>query len=137
MRAVAILVLAASFALAGCTQSGSSSSSSKKFSGEKAKVADKIGDLESAGTSKKAADVCDDIVTTELRDKIAAGSRSCAQEMKDAMDDADSFDLNVDAVTISGTKATAIVKTDDRGKDVTRTFELTKQGSGWRISSFG
>src|SRR3954453_7620087 len=136
MRVVAICALAASLALAGCTQSGGSSSS-KDFSGEKAKVADKIGDLSKAGTGKKAAEVCDDIVTGALRDSIAAGNRSCAQEMKDAMDDADAFDLKVDAVTITGPKATARVKTKDRDKDVTRTFQPVKQGSGWRVSSFG
>ena len=136
MRVPVILAFAA-LLLAGCGQTGSSSSNSKDFTGEQARVADKIVDLETAGTRKKAADVCDDIVTADLRNSIAAGNSSCAQEMKKAMDDADQFDLNVTDVQITGGKATATVKTDDRGKDVTRTFQLVKQGSGWRISSFG
>jgi hypothetical protein len=138
MRVPATLATVLALTLAGCTQTGSSSSNSKDFTGEQGKVADKIGDLETAGTQKEAADVCDDIVTSDLRASLAAGDSDCAQEMKKAMDDADAFDLDVTDVTISGTKATATVKTKDRDKSVTRTFELAKQaGSGWRISSFG
>jgi 1-aminocyclopropane-1-carboxylate deaminase/D-cysteine desulfhydrase-like pyridoxal-dependent ACC family enzyme len=138
MRLFATFVSVLALTLAGCGQTGSSSSSSKDFKGEQAKVSKAIGDLETAGSGGKAATVCDDIVTTDLKATIASGGSDCAQEMKKAMDDADAFDLNVTAVTITGTKATATVKTPDRGKDVTRTFTLAKQaGGGWRISSFG
>jgi copper chaperone CopZ len=134
--AVAAALLAA--AVTGCAPTTTSSSSSKNFSGEQAKVADKIAALQSDGSAGKAAPVCDDLVTAGLKGKLAAPGSSCAQEVKKAMQDADGFDLKVTGVKVSGTEATATVQTKGRGSQkITRTFGLTKAADGWRISNFG
>ena len=57
--------------------------------------------------------------------------------MKKAIEDADAFDLEVQDVTISGTKATAREKGPDEGDGVLRTLALQKVGGAWRIDSFG
>jgi hypothetical protein len=137
MRARAIVALIPLLVLVGCGTTTGSSSSSKDFSAEQQKVADKIGDLSTAGSRNKPADICDDIVTADLRGKIATTGSDCAQEMKKAVEDADAFDLDVTDVTITGSTAKATVSTKDRDKDVKRTFTLTRQGTAWRISSFG
>jgi hypothetical protein len=137
MRLSAIAVVVGVLALAGCGQTTGSSSSSKDFNAEQQKVADKIGDLSTDGSRNKPADICDDVVTADLRSKIAAGGSDCAAEMKKAIEDADAFDLDVKDVTITGDTAKARVSTKDHKKDVVRTFTLSRQGSSWRISDFG
>ena len=58
--------------------------------------------------------------------------------MKKAIEDVDQFDLEVDDVTVSGSTATAQVRSTDRDKKVVRTFRFIRQGNGdWRIDSFG
>jgi hypothetical protein len=134
---VAVLATALATGLAGCTATGANSSSTK-FTGEQGKVAAKIADLQSDGSGGKAADVCDKVVTGDLKAKLAAPGSTCEQEMKKAMQDADGFDLEVTGVQINGPKATATVRSKGRGKTkITRTFGLTQAGGGWRISSFG
>jgi hypothetical protein len=132
-RAVIAVLLAAT--LAGCTQT--TSSSGPKFTGEKKAVANVVSDLSTAGTRRKPADVCDKLVTSSLRQKIAAPGSDCSAEMKKAMEDADGFDLQVTAVTINGNTATATVKNKAGTKDATTTFDFQKESGGWRISSFG
>jgi hypothetical protein len=68
-----------------------------------------------------------------------AGDSSCDDEVKKAFEDADAALIEVDDVTISedGDKATADVHSDDRGKEIRRTFELVNEDGDWRIASFG
>jgi hypothetical protein len=136
MRAPAVvLAIASMLALAGCTQS--STTSTGGFSGAEKDVAQKVADLADDGQRQMAADICSDVLAKTIRDDIAEAGSSCAQEMKKAIDDADNFSLDVTDVTINGGKATAKVKGTSRGKDVIRTFSLVREGGGWRISAFG
>src|SRR3954454_17983824 len=131
-----ILLLSAccvALAAGGCGQA----STAGKFTGEKETVATVVEDLQSDGQRKKADDICANLLTTALQDKVKAGSSSCAAEMKKALHDADAFDLDVQDVTVNGTTATARVKGKDEGDGVLRTFELEKVGADWRIASFG
>jgi hypothetical protein len=130
---VALLASCAAVALAACGQA----STAGDFAGEEETVASVIEDLESSGKRREADSVCDDLLTQALQDEVKAGSSSCAAEMKKALEDADAFDLEVQDVTVSGTKATAKVEGADEGDGVVRTLELEKVGADWRISSFG
>jgi hypothetical protein len=135
VRVRALLPAAAALAaLAGC---GTATSSSVDFQGAQKAVADKVGDLASAGRQRKQADICDKLITSRLRAKVAAPRSDCAAEMKKAIEDADGFDLDVRAVTISGNTATARVRSKEQGRYVVRTFKLQRQAGGWRIASFG
>jgi hypothetical protein len=136
MRAIALAATAAALLLAGCTQSSAGTSTSG-FKGAEKDVAQKVADLAEDGQRKRAADICDDVVATRLRDQIRAAGSSCAQEMKKAIDDADGFALDVTDVTITGDAASAKVKSTSAGKDVVRTFRFVKESGGWRISAFG
>ena len=138
MRALATVgALAAGLAVAGCTSTGSSSSSSKDFTGQEKQVADAVSSLSTAGSRRKPEDICGKLVTAELRSKLAQGGKSCEAEVKKAVEDADAFDLEVTDVQISGATARASVTTKDRGTDVKRTFTLQRQSGDWRFSSFG
>jgi hypothetical protein len=130
---VAIVAPALVLALGACGQP----SSAGKFSGEEKTVATVIEDFQRHGERHEADDICNKQLTPALQEKVQAGSSSCASEMKKALEDADTFDLDVQDVSISGTTAQARVKGKDEGAGIVRTMKLEKQGSSWRISDFG
>jgi hypothetical protein len=126
------LVLAA--LAAGCT---AQSSSSADFDGEQQDVAEVIDKISSAGQTGSGQEICDDVLAKGLADRMAAGGASCAQELDDALKDADDFDLSVESVAIDGDTATAEVKGRDGDEDRVVTFELERTGQDWRVSSLG
>ena len=130
---VAVLLALAALA-SGCA---GSSSSAGNFQGEERRVADVVEKLQTAGQTGDAAEICDEVLATQLRDEIRAAGSDCEQEIDKAIKDADDFDLEVEDVTISGNTATAKVKGRDRGEERVRDFEFVREGSGWRATSLG
>jgi hypothetical protein len=120
-------------AATGCTQQRTASND---FKGDEKDVAQVVLDLSSDASRGRAAEVCDDLMTARLQ-KSVAGDSSCISEVKKAFEDADEATIEVDDVTITGSKATAVVSSEDRKERVKRTFELVREDDGWRIDSFG
>jgi hypothetical protein len=133
MRPLAAIFVVAALVAAGCGQA----SSAGKFTGQDEVVATVVEDLQRAGERQKADDICNNLLTTALQSKVAAAGKTCAAEMKKAIEDADAFELEVQDVTLSGTTATARVKGTDEGDGVLRTLKLQKVGGTWRIDDFG
>jgi hypothetical protein len=131
-RTLALLLAAAGLAT-GCGSSGSNSSSD--FSGVRKDVAKAIEDLESAARKSDQARICRDLLTSTLVGTIRSGGQSCDSAISDALDDADTFDLTVKSVTVSGSTATAVV--DSKEKSTNDTFKLAKEGGRWKIASLG
>jgi hypothetical protein len=129
----AILASIAALALSACGQA----STAGDFTGQEETVATVVEDLSRSGERGEADSICDDLLTQGLQDQVKAGNASCAAEMKKALEDADAFDLEVQDITVSGTRATARVEGADEGEGVMRTLELEKVGDDWRIASFG
>jgi hypothetical protein len=129
-RALIVVPLALAALAAGCAQTGSSAN---KFNGAEHDVAAKVEQLQSAGESGDAKEICDKVLATQLRDKMQAAGSSCEQELDKAIKDADDFDLAVEKVTITGDTATAAVK----GRDNVREFEFVREGGDWRATSLG
>jgi hypothetical protein len=130
---VATSAVLAALALGACGEA----STAGEFTGEEETVATVVEDLQREGERGEADKICDGLLTEELQAQLKAGSASCASELKKALEDADSFELEVQDVTISGTTATAKVKGPDEDQGVLRTLELEKAGGDWRIASFG
>jgi hypothetical protein len=131
MHRLLIAVLAL-LALAGC---GAENGSTDRFQGADREVADAVEDLEQAGERSRPEDICADMLARAFVDELEAGDTDCATEMDKAIDDADDFDLEVTDVTVTGTEATARVRTGDDGP--TATFEFTREGGRWRATSLG
>jgi hypothetical protein len=127
-----LLVLLGVLALAGCGAQ-SQPSSVDKFKGDERAVAQKVEDLQEAGESRKAEDICSEILARSLVQQIEAAGADCADEMKQAIDDADDYDLDVQKVTVSGSTATASVRRGDDGP--TETMEFTRENGQWRATS--
>ena len=135
MRLVAAaLAVSAALALGAC----GAASTAGEFEGEEETVATVVADLQSESEKGEATQICENLLTEALQEKVAAGSDSCASELDKALEDADAFELEVQDVSISGTTATAKVKgVDEDDAGIVRTVELEKVGDDWRIDSFG
>jgi outer membrane PBP1 activator LpoA protein len=140
-RVLPVLVVAA-LTLSACGQT--SKDSTGDFKGQEKAVAQTVEDLQSASSKNDENKICDEILAADLAAKIKARDTSkppsCANELKRALKDADSFELQVKKVAIDGTTATATVESDTGGGDDDKTtteLTLTKARDGWRISSLG
>ena len=135
MRSGTLAIAAAAIlGITGCTGGGSSAA---EFDGGEQDVAEAIEDLQRAAQRREADDICRTLLAPELREEIESGGSKCGAEMKLAVEDVDEFEVEVQDVTITGTRATARVRTEEADDDKPRTFELVKQGPDWRIASFG
>lgn len=127
--------IALALAIAGCTQSGGGSGSADKFTGAEADVAKVVDDLQTDGERKNADGICTDILSQSLVKQLDAAGTSCVVEMDKAIKDADSFDLTVRDVAVTGNHATAKVQQGDDGP--TATFEFVKESNRWKATDLG
>ena len=73
-----------------------------------------------------------------LVDKLKTSGNDCVDEMEKVIGDADDFELDVTAVTITGATATARVKARRGGKDnAVTTFTLAREDGKWRLTDLG
>ena len=132
MRTAALICLLA-LALAGC--GSASSDSTKEFKGEEQKVAAVIEDIEQAARDNKPDTVCTKLFTDARLAALKAQGTNCKTGVKEAFKDADSFDIAVDDVTISGNAATAKVTAGTGSSKKTETLELKRDGAAWKVDS--
>jgi hypothetical protein len=119
-------------ALAGCG-GAAPRDSAKSFKGEKAKVAAPVEALEQAARDHKPQTVCSRLLTARLLAQLKAQGTNCKTAVKEAFDDADSVDLTVDAVTITGNRATARVISGKGSSKKTDTLQLARDDATWKI----
>jgi hypothetical protein len=128
--------LAAAAVLSGCA--AATKDSAKDFTGERKAVAQTVEDLQSASRKHDGAKICSQLLAPALAAKIKAASKdACDTAVKDSLADADSFELQVQKVTISGANATAVVKSEGGDKDRVDTLALVKDRGAWKIATLG
>jgi hypothetical protein len=134
-RLLRLLPIALVLALAGCTQQ---QSSTNDFKGSEKDVAQVIADLQSDAQGRKPGDICSNLLSRELADKLKSAGNDCTAEMEKIASDADDYRMEVTDVSISGSTATAKVKLrrgDD--KDAETTYSLVREDGDWRLSDLG
>ena len=132
-RSLALLAVVAGF-VSGCGSSGSNSAT--KFTGAQKDVASAIEDFETAARKSDEGQICTNLLASSLIDTLRSSSgRSCNSAVSDALDDADTFNMTVKSVAVTGTTATAVV--DSKEKSTDDTFKLVKEGGRWKIASLG
>lgn len=132
MKPAALLCFLA-LSLAAC--GAESRDSAEEFTGDERAVAAAVEDLESAARDDDSEAVCTKLLAESLLTRLEQQGTNCRSAVKDAFKDADSLDLTVDDVTISGQSATAKVTSGTGANEQTDTLELEKVGAAWRISS--
>jgi hypothetical protein len=136
MRRIAAALPLVVLAVAGCGQAAQTDDGVDDFRGEEKAVAQVIADLAEDGRNNEPGDICDDLISSSLTDRITSAGTKCATEMRKAIEDADGFDLTVKDVNVTGATATAEVEGTDRGKKITQTFTLRREGDDWKIEKF-
>ena len=126
-----LLAILPALLLAGCG-AAAQQSSLEKFQGDERAVAQKVEELQDAGTQGEPR-ICNDILSRTLVQELEAAGADCTDEMQKAIDDADDYELDVRDVTISGATATATVRRGDDGP--TQKMEFTREGNDWRATS--
>jgi uncharacterized protein YceK len=133
MRRLLLPVLTAALLLSGCGTA--QTTSSPKFKGTQKDVADVVSKLASAGRRGDAATICSDILSKQLLAQLKTAGGDCQTEMKNAIRDANDYDLQVRSVKVNGANATAQVRQGKNGPVATFTF--VKEGTAWRASALG
>jgi hypothetical protein len=131
VKTFALMCLLA-FVISGCGSSAPRDST-KEFSGEKAKVASPVEALETAARDRKPQIVCSQPLSDRLLAELKEQGTNCRTAVKEAFDDADSLELTVDEITISGDKATAKITSGTGSDKKTDTLELARDGAIWKI----
>jgi hypothetical protein len=119
--------------LAGC--GAAERDSAKKFSGQEGAVAKVVEDLESAARGNDPAKVCNALLDDRLLAALRDQGTNCKTGTREAFEDADSFDLTVKDVTITGTSASAKLTAGTGSDKKDYTLEFARDGSAWKISS--
>ena len=132
MRPAALLCF---LALAPAACGAGSRDSAEDFTGAERAVAAAVEDLESAARDGDTEAVCTKLLAETLLATLKQRGTSCEDAVQDAFEDADSLDLTVDDVTISGSRASAKVTSGTGNNKKSDTLELEKVGAAWRISS--
>jgi hypothetical protein len=134
-RLVALLA-ALPFALGACGQAAKDSASD--FKGDQKNVAQTVEDLQSFARKGETDKICTELLARDLVAKITSSSKHpCDQALKDAIADADAFELQVQKVTVAGDKATAVVKSEAGDTNRTETLQLVRDRNAWKIASLG
>ena len=125
---------------AGCGTGSGSGNSVKQFAGEQRAVATAVEDLQSAGSKGKPSEICDHLLSKSLVDQITRAShKSCTDAVDTDLKDADAYDLTVlpKGVTVTGTSATARVRSKNGSEQDVSTLKLVKEAGRWKISEIG
>jgi hypothetical protein len=136
MRRLAVLWLVAIAALAaGCASPPQDTA--EDFTGEKAKVATVIEDFAAATRKADQDGLCRRFLSARSRVLVTRTQRKpCDQALPDLVAAADLRELDVEAVTIDGRRATARVVAPDAEKDDRSTLALVNE-RGWKLDLSG
>lgn len=138
---VAALLAAGALLSTGCA--ASSKDSTSDFTGESRAVATTVEDFQDAARKGDEEKICNDLLAASLVQRIEAngsgGKGSCPDRLNESLRDADTFELQVKKVAVTGTTAVATVRSEGGQDPNTRQVRLAKEGtpSRWRISQIG
>lgn len=128
----ALLAVLAASALAACGAAGTDSSTD--FQGTQREVASTIENLQSAASDDDPSQICRTLLASSLVSRLG-GAIQCQKAVRIALDGADSNDLDVQQVQVSGATATARVKSGKGDGSTVRTVRLQREGSNWKVAS--
>jgi hypothetical protein len=133
-KRAAVLICAPALALGLSACAATVSTSGLK--GEAKAAAETIKDLQSNVTAGEQKKICEDDLSSEVVKRLAASSGGCQEAIKKQLAEISAVELSVESVQVSGTSATAKVKSIYSGKKTISTMTLVKEGKKWKISAF-
>jgi hypothetical protein len=121
------------FGLSACAKSVSTSG----LNGEAKAAAETIKNLQTDVTAGDEKKICQNDLAKAVVSKLDASGGGCEKAIKSQLTQVDSFEVTVEAMQVSGSTATAHVKSIYSGKGRKGTLSLAKEGGKWKISSLG
>jgi len=126
----ALAAPALALALAGCGSAVSTSG----FTGEQHEIAQTVANLQSDTGAQDQGKVCGNDLAHALVERLG-GVRECEKGIKNQQAEIDpGLEVKVESVHITGTTATASVKSTFEGKHRVSTLEFVKEGGKWKVS---
>ena len=119
--------------LAGCS-GGDSEGDPPPAEGAPRQVAEAIDRLERATRRRDFAEICDELLSKEARER--AGGGDCTRLLRSTAGDVRSPDITVLSIRIEGDRADVRVRTTADGQaPVDETIQLVREGDGYRIAA--
>lgn len=126
-----LLPLALAAVFAGC---GGPGGGGGDFEGAEADVAEAIEELRTSGTRQESApEICRNLLTTRLQQRLTADGSTCAQEIRQAIADADLFDMRPTDIEVTGDRAVAQVVSQAGDTRAEATLQLARERGDWRL----
>lgn len=117
------------------TACGATTTSSKSFSGPKKGVAEAITSFQSDASSLDAGKICKELLAASVVKRLTANGTKCEKSMKSSLEDVDTYTITVESIEVTGSSATAKVKSTVYGKEKLGTMTLVKESGGWKVSN--
>lgn len=105
------------------------------FKGEEEKVAQRISKFQSDASKGDERALCREDLAAPVTARLGASESSCQRAIKDQLTQIEVFTLSIDSITLSGERASAVVKSTYAGKIRPSTLSLVKEGGSWKISA--
>ncbi|HEY5262023.1 MAG TPA: hypothetical protein VIJ33_07905 [Solirubrobacteraceae bacterium] len=126
---VGLSALALAGGLAACGETASTSN----FKGESHNVAQTVSNFENDATSLDQKKVCEDDLATMLTARLRSAG-GCQAVLKTQLREIDALTMSIESISVTGTKASAHVKSTYSGKSRVTTLLLVREGSKWKVS---
>lgn len=122
--------LALTVAVGACGETASTSG----FKGESHNVAQTISNFQSDVAAREQKKLCERDLAATVTGKLTRSGGSCQAALKNQLQQIDATGLTIEAITVSGKKATARVKSTYSGKTAIGALTLVNEGGHWKIS---
>jgi hypothetical protein len=129
-RPALICVPLCALAISACATTASTSN----FHGTEHSVAQTVANLQADVTSGEQKKICTNDLAAAVVSKLG-GRKGCEAAVKTQLGEIDSTEVTVESVQVTGTTATAKVRSVERGKKREGKVELRKEGDKWKISA--
>ena len=136
-RALPSVLAVALALLAGGCASTATTKGAGSFHGEQAIVASTVSDFQSAARNRDASKLCKQLLDPALTAQLHDSGGGCTHVLGNQLNTIENYDLTIESIEVSGTTATARVKSISNGNTHFDTLKLTKVGSAWRVSGLG
>lgn len=129
-----VAALGAAVLLAGAAGCGTATSTSK-FHGESHAVAQRISEFQSHASGSSHSEICKSDLSAALRARLTTPHRSCTKAIEEQLRQVDTFEVEIQSISLAGTRASARVKSTWSGKQSATTLSLVKEAGSWRIAA--
>ena len=104
------------------------------FKGTEHDVAQTVANLQSDVTAADEKKICSQDLAAKVVTSLG-GTKACETAIKEQLAEIDGSEANVESIQVSGTTATAKVKSTFAGKKTLSTVALVEEGGKWKISA--